>query len=174
MSTRTDLLALYLTSRAGTVVRPDDTWAGQSPDLANDYLRYLTGEKTLTVPGHAIEWAISSESLTDSAAALLTVADYTSAFPGRRAPVALPAPGDLMVFSGPAGNPYGALGIYLAHTRTGVTVFTQGDADGKLLPAQIVTAAAARVTPLGWWRVHDHELTRPAPWALNPIKETTP
>lgn len=166
MSTRSELLQEYAASTAGRVIEIDGRYGGQSPDLVNDYLRFITCEPGLHIPGNAIDWAIASEELHPAQEALLRIADYTNAYPGRHAPVTQPEPGDVMVFAGPPGNPYGGLGIYLTHHDGNVVVYTQGQHNGQTAPAQYATARGDAVRALGWWHVRDeHVRRRLGPWA---------
>jgi hypothetical protein len=173
VSTRSELLREYIARTDGKVIRPTEHYGGQSPDLINDYLRYLTADDTIHIPGNAIDWAITGETLSPGAEALAGIADYTNAYVGKHAPVPFPDIGDVMVFSGPAGNPYGGLGIYIRHVLGDITVWTQGEQNGRLAPAQAAIARGNAVVALGWWRVREDRIhhRRPAPWATNRLPE---
>lgn len=174
MVTRASLLDTYVAATRGRVIRPEDHYGGESPDLANHYLQFLTGRPELYIIGNAVDWAITTEEIHPSHKALAEVAEYSTARPGRHTAVVLPVAGDLMVFAGP--TVYGALGIYLGHTRTTTTIYSQGSPHGLPAPATIATIPVSRANPLGWWHVRDSALVtrRPLPWAIHPIKETTP
>lgn len=156
MGIRTDLLNSFMATHADTVIG-DEPFGVSSVDLGVEYLRYLTGNTDLEVPGDAIHWAPLTEDPAQAIPVLYRIADWTSAYRGKHSIPETPQYGDLVIFAGPGSHYYGTLGVYLSHNQAGYRVFTQGHQEIHM-PAREFLIRPRHQSPVGWWRVREHLL----------------
>lgn len=178
---RAQLAEQYVREHRGMVVDPFRTFAPQSPPLMHSYLQFLTRRRLpmMKDPGseavpNAIDW--EGEKVGPQ---LMRWAEYT---PGPYVPVGeehkhrgivWPWKGDVVVFAGGPGNPYGTLGVYLSHEGEGLDavweVFTQGPG-----PAQTIHLPVSAMVPVGWWRVTDERLAARDKTATTNLQQVAP
>lgn len=153
---REALTRKYVARNTGRVVCADGTFGCESPDLATDYLRHVTG-KDIAPVGDAVDW----QPHRSAGRELQAVARWhpnPEDLEGKAAAALhgdTPCPGDVLVYGpGPGWGLRGTLGICL-QVLPGASVvaecFTQGTQ-----PAGPMTIATMPL--LGWWRVRDEYL----------------